>query len=277
MKTIFIERDSSRKVTDMASVHAHPYHELYFLLSGERRYLIGHHLYDVLPGDIVIIPKTQLHRTTALNNKGYERYVVYFLDDDISGFIDRIGKEAFESFMSSGCLQLPQEHIMQIQQNLHKMAHEQKKNDLLSQHLIINLLENIILNTMRYGKKKTVEQGKSTSKLQAVMRYISENYTSDITLQDAADIAFMERTYFSRCFKHVAGVGFNEYLTQIRLRTSEQLLQFSDLSISDISDRCGFSSSNYFCDVFKRSHNGIPPSEYRKKAGHLLPDMLPIE
>lgn len=271
IKSVFIERSSCQAVTDMVSVHAHPYHELYFLLSGERRYLIGHQLYDVLPGNIVLIPKTQLHRTTALNNKGYERYVVYFLDEDSSFLSQRIGQNALNDFMASGCLQLPQEQVLHIQQNLHQMAYEQSKNHTLSHQIILNLLENTILTAMRYGKKKCVEQGKSTSKLQEVMHYISENYAADITLQNAADMAFMERTYFSRCFKQIAGFGFNDYLTHTRLRAAEQLLQYSDLSICQISEQCGFSSSNYFCDVFKRAHNGMSPTQYRKTAGHLLP------
>lgn len=270
-KTIFIERDASHQILDMVNSHAHPYHELYFLLSGERRYLIGHNLYDVLPGNIVLIPQTELHRTTTLNNKGYERYVVYFLEEEVQPFIESVGRRVFDDFMASGCLQLPPEYAQQIRQTLYKMAGEQRKNDVFSYHMMINLLQNTILTAMRYGEKKHVESGKSINKLQSVMRYISENYKSDITLQDAADMAFMERTYFSRCFKRLTGFGFSEYLNRIRLRAAEKLLHFSDLSISDISDQCGFSSSNYFCDVFKRSHNGISPSEYRKKAGHLLP------
>ncbi len=74
----------------------------------------------------------------------------------------------------------------------------------------------------------------------------------------------MEETYFSKKFKQLTGFGFNEYLTQIRLRKSEILLLSPENSINEIADMCGFSSSNYFGDIFKK-HTGLSPSQYRKK------------
>lgn len=72
---IWIEKSYKIAATDMPWSHAHPNYELYFLLSGERRYFVGHRIYDVAPGELVVIPKNELHRTTAPGGVGYERYV----------------------------------------------------------------------------------------------------------------------------------------------------------------------------------------------------------
>ena len=87
-----------------------------------------------------------------------------------------------------------------------------------------------------------------------------------LTLEDAAGLVHMEKTYFSKRFKALTGFGFLDYLTQTRLRAAEDLLTRTSLSIGDISDACGFSGSNYFGDVFRRYH-GISPSEYRIRSG----------
>ena len=97
-----------------------------------------------------------------------------------------------------------------------------------------------------------------------IAQYISENYHLQLTLDDAAKIAYMERTHFSKRFKQLTGFGFQDYLTQTRIRAAENLLQTTDLSISEIAEHCGFSSSNYFGDAFRR-WKGISPSTYRKK------------
>ena len=80
---IIIEKDSEKHSIDMPEMHSHPYHELYFLISGRRRYFIGHRIFDVAAGNLVVIPKNELHKTTSFGGKGYERYVMYFFDEDI--------------------------------------------------------------------------------------------------------------------------------------------------------------------------------------------------
>jgi transcriptional regulator, AraC family len=59
-------------------------------------------------------------------------------------------------------------------------------------------------------------------------------------------------------------VGFNEYLTQVRLEHARQLLKGYDLKIKDIAAICGFMDSNYFCRLF-RKHTERSPSEYRRQ------------
>ena len=75
----------------------------------------------------------------------------------------------------------------------------------------------------------------------------------------------MEKTYFSKRFKALTGFGFLEYLTQTRLQAAQELLTATEMSIGDISEACGFSSSNYFGDVFRRCC-GMSPSDYRLRS-----------
>ena len=64
-------------------LHTHPEHELYFLLSGQRRYFIRHSIYDLTPGNLILIPKGALHKTVSRNNQGYDRFVLFFSDEDL--------------------------------------------------------------------------------------------------------------------------------------------------------------------------------------------------
>ena len=79
----------------------------------------------------------------------------------------------------------------------------------------------------------------------------------------AASEAGLTPTYFSRKFKEVVGTGFRDYVNFIRLGGAASLLRTTQLSIQEISRRCGFNSANYFGDAF-RSAYGISPREFRK-------------
>lgn len=261
---ITIDKALHAAADDMPYMHFHPCYELYFLLSGERRYFIGHTIYDVSPGDVVLIPRNELHQTTALHNKGYERYVVYFYGESIAELEQALGEPFIASFFQSGCFQLPWEQSEAIRKALEQIAGENSQKDSFSDPIVKNLLHQILLTVFRHGTKKSRDQSKGTDKIQEVARFISENYASHITLRNAAKMAYMEETYFSKQFKRLTGFGFHEYLVQTRIKAAEQMLRHTNLSISEISEQCGFSGSNYFGDVFRR-WKGMSPSEYRSR------------
>jgi len=262
-KGVHVDKGCSHAAVDMPEMHAHSFHELYFLLSGERRYFVGHKIFDVLPGNLVIIPQTVLHRTTAPNKQGYERYVVYFQESFIQDLIHSIGLDNFNAFLDGGCIQFTEKDAITLKEMLVRLATEAKKADVFTPAMEKNLLEQIILHTLRYGKKKALEQKEGADKIQIATRYISEHYDEEITLSNAAAMAFMEETYFSKKFKQLTGFGFKEFLITTRINAAEKLLQTTDMSVSEIAEACGFSSSNYFGNVFKRVM-GVSPANYHK-------------
>jgi YesN/AraC family two-component response regulator len=124
-------------------------------------------------------------------------------------------------------------------------------------------LQLILLTVLRCSTPQPVCTESTAEKIQTVARYMSQNYRFPITLHDAAQMACLEDSYFSRQFKSMTGFGFLDYLTRIRIQEAQQLLRTTALPLEDISDLCGFSSRNYFGDVFKR-YIGLSPTAYRK-------------
>lgn len=261
---IEVEKTRSAIGTDMASTQVHPFYEMYFLLWGERRYFIGNRIYNVSPGNLVVIPKNEIHKTISINKKGYDRYVIYFTDKSVANLIELIGREAFAKFEAMGCIQFPPEHAVSIKRKVEELAGEFPDNDPFSSAMRQCLLTEIILAALRFGTAKNCAIDDGADKIQTAAKYISENYQSDITLDSVAKMACMERTYFSKKFKALTGLGFNSYLTHTRINAAKALLHSSKMSIGEISDSCGFSGANYFGDLFTRQV-GISPSKYRKR------------
>ena len=85
---------------------------------------------------------------------------------------------------------------------------------------------------------------------------------------DLASVIFktgFDKDYFRRVFKKETGKTPLQYLTDIRIIRTKQLLADKKLfSIISIAENCGFSDSLYFSTCFKK-HVGCSPSEYRKR------------
>lgn len=264
ISSVRIYRSAETQPQYTTDMHSHSSHELYFLLSGQRRYFIGQSIYDVSPGNLVIVPKTELHKTTSPGKMGYDRYVLFFRDEDVADFISLLGKQNYNRLMSGCCLLLPPEVVKLMQEQLSQMHQCFESGDPYEGVFLVNQLRNLLLCALRYGKHCLPCTGESANKIQQVARYVSENFHLPLTLHQGAQLACMEDTYFSKRFKALTGFGFQEYLTGIRLREAKLLLQHTDLSVGQIAERCGFSGGNYFGDAFRKL-TGISPSQYRSQ------------
>ncbi len=91
--------------------------------------------------------------------------------------------------------------------------------------------------------------------------FISDNYSLDISRNDVAEHVFLSSSYFSRCFKRVVGMKFIDYLTNVRIEKSCELLLDCNNKISDVCERVGYNSPSYFTRVFK-CVKGVTPNEF---------------
>ena len=103
---------------------------------------------------------------------------------------------------------------------------------------------------------------KNSEILKKAIRFISQNYNTDITLQKTADHVHLNPSYFSTLFKQSTGSSFKEYLNMVRVEESKQLLSNTENPVIDIALSVGFSDQSYFSKVFKR-YTGLTPREYR--------------
>ena len=262
--SIRIYRNAETQPQYTTDMHAHSTHELYFLLSGQRRYFIGRWIYDVSPGNLVIVPKTELHKTNSTGKLGYDRYVLFFSDADIGDFITDLGEENYRKLMTGGCLLLPPEAMKEAEHRLKRMHRCFESHAPHKRVMLANELRCLLLCAFLQGKPSLPYTGESADKIQQAARYVSENYRQPLTLHQCALLACMEDTYFSKRFKSLTGMCFQAYLTEVRLREAKRLLLHTSLSVGQIAELCGFSGSNYFGDAF-RKRTGSSPSDYRKQ------------
>ncbi|MCX7708442.1 MAG: response regulator [Clostridia bacterium] len=109
--------------------------------------------------------------------------------------------------------------------------------------------------------KKT---GRSGALIDKVCEFIKQNYTRELSLEEAAGIVGLSNFYFSKMFKQYKNVNFVDYIAEVRINKSKELLKDPSINIKDIGELVGYNDPNYFTRVFKRTE-GLTPTEYRNK------------
>ncbi len=98
----------------------------------------------------------------------------------------------------------------------------------------------------------------------SAISYINSNLNEKISVDEIAKACHISKYYFCRRFKQIMGLTVMEYILNTRLANAKVLLSSTDMTISEISERCGFSGFSYFSRVFKANY-GITPNKFRKQ------------
>ena len=99
--------------------------------------------------------------------------------------------------------------------------------------------------------------------ISAVVEYISDHYTEEIYLETIADAFNTSMKYLSRRIRQHLNMPFKDYLTKLRIDKAKELLETTDIKISDLYTAVGFQNRAAFLRAFKM-RVGLTPSDYRK-------------
>lgn len=96
----------------------------------------------------------------------------------------------------------------------------------------------------------------------SALRFIDENYSEPIGLQETARYLEISESHLSRLFKEETGLSFIQYLNACRINKAAIMMKDSSKNINDIATGCGFPTPGYFSKIFKQ-FSGYTPSAYR--------------
>lgn len=98
--------------------------------------------------------------------------------------------------------------------------------------------------------------------LRTILAYIEKHFTEKITLSEIASAAHLSESECCRLFKRSLNRTIFDYILDLRIRFSANLLEHSNDSISGIAYRSGFAGTSYFIKQF-RARLGCTPKQYR--------------
>jgi YesN/AraC family two-component response regulator len=95
-------------------------------------------------------------------------------------------------------------------------------------------------------------------KIQQAVRFINDNYRTDIRHDAVAWKAGMSPAHFSRIFKKVMGLSYQDYLNSRKIMKAKHLLRTSAQSVTEIAVSLGFADPTGFGRIFKKLTSQTP-------------------
>lgn len=99
-----------------------------------------------------------------------------------------------------------------------------------------------------------------------VRRFIDRNYSYHINVERIAEIMGCNRSHMFRVFKEENGVSVQEYLKSVRMEHARNMMEQTEMSVTEIMYSCGFDDLPNFSRQFK-NHFGVSPGAVRKLPG----------
>lgn len=256
----FYFHHTKNKTCSNSTQHHHSGFEIYYMREGKCHYFINDRSYDIVSGDIILIPEGTLHGT-SYGSKPCTRLLINF-DSSL------ISSEILEAIKNIGYLYRNPTTINNIDLIFNEIENEYLYGDTISKASLRSFTEALLVFIIRNQQHKVTHENNTI--VQAAIKYIQDNYTSTIRLAEVAKMLSVSEEHLSRTFKKEITFGFSEYITLIRLQKAEHMLKNEpSRAITEVAYACGFNDSNYFSYKFKKAY-GVTPSEVRDGALHSI-------
>ena len=227
--------------------------ELLYFLQGSGQVQYGAELYNVQPGDLIVVNAWAVHQVISTEPMTYYCLIIdnafcKFHDIDVTTlqFAQKIRDERFEPL---------------LRQALCKKSNTQPFSRTAAKLAVLELLLLLCRGYSVPRKTPTLTDDSARKHVQSALIYIRNNISGDLTADTVAQAVGLSKYHFMRLFKRFTGYTLSAYINAIRCEYAKELLQANRHKVKEVAQLCGFESEAYFSNVFKK-HTGICPSAY---------------
>ena len=246
--------------------HAHDFLELYYFLDGSVTHYIEDQVYDLCPGDLLIIPAGKMHRPVIANeHAAYERMVLWITPQylqsidspagDLQKNLQKVGEHGY-------CVPFRGDETVFVTALLKKLLYMQ--NNDTDPKFCAGAVELYLWTIFRsYGVIDTTHRNE-TQVIPQVIRYITEHFSEPLTLEDVAAEFFVSKSYLNRHFKAYTNSTVYAYIMALRLTHARRMLREGTPAV-EAGRECGFSDYSTFYKAFK-TQTGLSPQQFKSRA-----------
>lgn len=260
MHFIEVEKSVRDKEWSMTDLHSHAHYELYFLLSGKRRFFLKNRMYHIGAPCLIVIPPHTVHKTEGA---GFSRVNVNISADGLDAYEGDVLRK-----LGGKVLPLSSEDAARIFSVLDEAVAVQEENAPTAAaqlHLLFGYLLFILGRTTFLPAAESVESKSDTASpvILKVIHYLTDNYREKITLQDLSERFFISKISLCEKFRRAMNDSVGNYLLRLRISKAKEFLCTTSKGMEEIAALCGFSSAAYMGLIFKEK-TGLSPLNYRK-------------
>ena len=238
-----IHECSHKQSAYQVRIHFHNAYELLFVKKGTIRININGKIYDGSSGSVFVIDASRVEQLITerrllapLRNRGAD----FSHRFDITPFMERF--------------------TVLFDRLLEEYSNPADYAELMQMSLITELL--ILLH--RSDPTAGLTEKAIPGSVLAVQNYIENHFTEPVSITDLAGKVYMTACHLSHCFKAATGYSPKQYLVLCRIACAKDLLASTDLPVSEVALRSGYSDVNNFIRTF-RKESGLTPLRYRER------------
>lgn len=256
-----------------ANWHFHPHYQLFTVLHGTGKRLIGDSIQTFGPGDTVFLGPDVPHLWRSdpaffENNPSlFTHGIVLYFQEDFLGkdFLERNEMMAIRQLLQESKRGIEYKGALRehIRTELSELMHIDGFQSVLRLLTLLNRIAHEDGGTpiASYGYVNNYKVSE-TERMQKVHNYVLQHFAQEIRLGDVASLAGMSEAAFCRYFKARANKTFIDFVNEIRIGHACKLLLDNKFTIAQIAYDSGFDSLSNFNRNFKK-YIGHTPREYK--------------
>lgn len=249
-------------------VHWHDEFEIIYVRSGFLTVSISGESYIGKTGEAFVVSPGNLHLMGAQTGT-VDYYTFLFPLKYISFRTDDMLDEKLLEPLNSGhlmicprvkdtakelCEQLIEIYEAKKDESESKIATQVRTKIILLQFILEMWKKGFVIENDTNGRN-TVEK--------EMVSYIQQNFTGKISLREFGEQFHLSEKYISRYFKEHFHITLSQYVTYLRLEHAKQLLQDTDIPVTDVAMQSGYQNVSYFIRSFQKAY-AVSPLKYRK-------------
>ena len=237
--------------------------EFHCLVKGRRIAHVGSQNFTITGGECFITFPFEEHSTGEYPENPCEFYAFQIKTLPFDHFLGLSNN--FRDYLIDTLLNLPHRHYKLSYndlQNLKASFDAMTLGGLGNMYLSLQYLCCFLFNIKNLESVVEERNPHTNPSIQKCINYIEQHFKESISLSTLADISGYSLSSFKVKFKDIIGITPAEYITLRKIEYAKQAMKSSNQSITDLAFELSFSSSNYFCTVFKKYTN-FTPSQYK--------------
>ena len=242
-------------------------YEILYMLEGEAKYIVEDKVYNLQPGDMMLVSPNELHQLISPNPS--KRIVCTFSDKYLSQFNTEYTnfQDIFNilKFSSNHKISFSGNDKAKIETFLLRMASllfSEEFGDDIKYNMAFTRIMLLVSERLIEHEELTHVPYITNPIIKNIVDYINENISNKILIEDIADYLGLSNSYLSHIFKEHTGVSILKFINKKRLVHAKELLR-QGKRIEDIANECGFQDYTSFFRSFKKEFN-ITPKKYIK-------------
>lgn len=248
-------------------VHEHAELEIAVCPSDRGSYLIGEHEYPIAPGQVFIVNAHDRHQP-ILDREHNDGALVAYFTPDVAAAPGEAG-DLLVPFMVAGyvrqnCLaDLPRVHEL-LEELKAAYISDRPYWQMVCRGILAHVLALVGQRYLELAEGQTTSRWGEVRRFDEVLAFINAHLDEPIEGARLYRIAGLSRSQCCARFKAVFGMTMAGYVQRQRMRRAMQLLESTELPVSDIALRCGYAWVGHFNTTFRR-HAGCSPTDWRRQ------------